>query len=178
MREYLKKVLSFNGVSIFLGTAGSVLGITVFFFPTIQTARVDVKNVLGLIYVLICIIIVLFKIVFDLVKESKSTPNTKTPYAIPFRYNNELKSLIIHNDYLFEYNTMLTIYFDDSGCEYPIGFGFVNNRQDLMTQIKIARISSKYESVVVELEKGDVNILKHIVIKAQMNQSITEEFIK
>lgn len=178
MKEYLKKVLSFNGVSIFIGTAGAVFGIAIFLFPTIQTDKVNLRIVLGIIYVLISIIIVLVKIIYDLISERKSIKNETPITAIPFRYSADVNSFLIHNDSIFDYNSILTIYFDDSGCESPIGCGYVNNKQDKITQILVLRIADRYKSIMDQIVQGDANVLKHILIKSHFNQLIGEELIK
>ena len=178
MNSHFKNVLSFNGVAIFIGTAGAFFGIAVFLFPTIQTDKIGLPIMLGILYILVSIIVVMAKIINDLIKDSKHSIKENMISAIPFRYSADINSFLVHNDSIFEYNTLLTIYYDDSGCEYPIGCGYVNNKQEQITQILVARISERYKTVFEQVAQGDANILKHIIIKSHFNQLIGEEFLK
>jgi hypothetical protein len=173
--KYLKQIFTFNALSIVIGSVGSVIGILVFFVPSIQNSTVDTKILLGVIFIAVTISMVSLKIAYDATTANNKNTLASDLYMIPFRYVDGLNVLLVQNSNIFQYDHMVTLYIDDGGCELPIGYGYVNNIQDKMIQIRMERILKKYKNVTDEIVKGNANILKRIQIKSHINQKLWEE---
>lgn len=165
VREKLKYILSFSGISLIFGIVGCL---TAYFTILITNwdLKISIKWLIFTIYVSFTIILILLKLIVDLNNELK----VKLPYTTRiFRYVPENFTFLIYKNDFLGHLAMVSIFYLDNSFEVELGKGYVKNIQDKFIQIKIIEISERFSSnhskILEEIELNNVMTLQKIIVK-------------
>ncbi len=169
IRDKLKKIFSFNGISLLIGILGSIASILTIFINK-WDSLISLKWLVFVLFLSISIILVLIKLTFDLVEEVKrKSPNSSKV----IRYIPMSKAFLTSKNDTLGYSAMVSIFYIEDSYEIEFGKGFVNNIQEQMTQIQLLEISEdfsiNYSSVVQKIEINDAAILNRLIIKSYIS---------
>ena len=153
--DKLKKILTFNGVSLIIGIIGSLASILTIFI-TQWNLEISIKWLVFVIFCSLSIILFLIKLVIYLIEEIKmKRPNTS--------------SILSYKPDILGHSAMVSIFYIDDSYEVNVGTGYVNNIQEKFTQIKILEIEadflSRYDEVFNKIALNDVTFLQKLLIK-------------
>lgn len=169
IREKLKKIISFNGVSLLIGILGSLASILTVFISKWDT-QISLKWFVFVIFISLATIIILTKLLFDLVHEMKKE-RTNTVKAV--RYISENKTLLVEKNGILGHSAMVSIFYLDENYEVELGKGFVKNIQEEFTQIQILELSeeftSNYQKQLVNIESNEIRTLQRIIVKSYIS---------
>ena len=163
--DKLKKILTFNGVSLIIGIIGSLASILTIFI-TQWNLEISIKWLVFVIFCSLSIILFLIKLVIYLIEEIKmKRPNTSSILS----YKPDIQTLLVRNNDFLGHSAMVSIFYIDDSYEVNVGTGYVNNIQEKFTQIKILEIEadflSRYDEVFNKIALNDVTFLQKLLIK-------------
>ncbi len=163
--DKLKKVFTFNGLSLIFGTIGSLASILTIFI-TQWNLEISIKWLVLVIILALFTILILIKLAIDLNDEIKmKRPNTSSILS----YKSDSQTLLVRNNDFLGHSAMVSIFYLDDSYEVNLGTGYVNNIQENFTQIKIlefeADFLSRYAGVLDKITLNDVTFLQKLLIK-------------
>lgn len=145
---------SLAGVSFAVGAAGFLSALVTMFVNTSE--QVSIKWVLFVLWLLLTVVIILLKLVFDLTAEKKAPP----PYEIPIRYLPNEQILLIRRNEYFGNQIVVGCYSNVDDVERLLSLGAVHHVQDQFIQIKLLPTTSPDETGV-----GPTTDLKTILVR-------------
>jgi len=163
--DKLKKILTFNGVSLIIGIIGSLASILTIFI-TQWNLEISIKWLVFVIFLALITILILTKLAIDLNDEIKmKRPNTSSILS----YKSDSQTLLVRNNDFLGHSAMVSIFYLDDSYEVNLGTGYVNNIQEKFTQIKILEFEedflSRYPEVLSRITLNDVTFLQKLLIK-------------
>ena len=166
IKEKLKKIISFNGISLLIGILGSLASILTVFI-TKWDSQISLKWFVFVIFISLTIVLITIKLLFDLVHELKK----EHPHMIrAVRYIPESKTLLVEKNNLLGHSAMVSIFYLDDNYEVELGKGFVKNIQDEFIQIQVLEISTdfdrNYQQSLINIESNEIGTLQKIIIKS------------
>jgi len=165
VREKLKNILSFSGISLVFGIFGYLTAYLTI-LVTDWDLKINVKWLVLTIYVTVTIMLILIKLIIELNNEL----NVKPPHTNSiFRYVPENATFLIYKNDFLGHLAMVSIFYLDNSFEVELGKGYVKNIQDKFIQIQIIEISDRFSSnhskILEEIEMNNVMALNKIVVK-------------
>ncbi len=166
IQKILKRIFTFNGISITIGIIGSLASILTVFISQWNTT-ISLKWFVFSIFISCAFILILIKLSINLNNELKRKRINK---IFVLRYIPESTTFIIDKTEALGYFAMVSIFFLDDDYETEFGKGYVKVIQNEFIQIKILDISddfkTNYQDKLVSINNNDMNILKKIVVKS------------
>nr|WP_314897954.1 hypothetical protein [uncultured Flavobacterium sp.] len=165
IQEKLKKILSFNGISLIIGFTGS-LATFLTVLVTDLSLQISLKWLVFCVYILITVILFLIKLLIEMNTELKiKHPNTSKVV----RYISERSTFLVNKNDFLGHSAMVSIFYFDDLFEVEFGKGYVKNIQENFTQIQLIEItqsfSTNYSSVIEKIDSNDINILNKLIVK-------------
>jgi len=166
MIKRLKEVFTFNGLFVLFGVFGSIASILTL-FNTNYNFEINVKWLIFLIYVFICISFILIKFCYDLFKEIQQ--KDLSPNFTIIKYLQSTDEFLIDKTILLGHNALVSIFYYKEEFEVEIGKAFVSNISEKYIQIKILDISQNLSNDIIsaigKIRNNDTKELKNITIK-------------
>lgn len=166
IKNKLSKILTLNGLSIIFGLVGTLFGVLTILIDDFNY-RLEVKWFLLLVFIFLSILLISFKLSYELYQELK-TKKPNNSKAITYIQSNN--TLIVSNNYYLDYSTMVSIYFIHNEIEIELGTGYVSNVQNKFTQVRILDIDKNFEKnhkkQLNELYNGKNDILRNLIVKS------------
>ena len=143
MRDRINQaIFSLAGISLAVGAAGFLSAVVTMFINTSE--QVSVKWVLFVTWLLLTVVIILLKLLFDLTAENRVPP----PYEIPIRYLPNDQILLIRRNEHFSNQIVVGCYSNVDDVERLLSLGAVHHVQDQFIQIKLLPPTSPDETGV------------------------------
>lgn len=166
MTEKIKKVLTFNGLFIAIGVLGSLASILTLFNSNYDFT-VNVKWLIFLIYIFICLLFILVKLIYDLNQELKA--KDLNPKFTIIKYLQSTDEFLIEKTTLLAYNALVSLYYLKDDFEVEIGKAYVSNISDNYIQLKILdtlpNLSKDIVDAIKKIRNNDAKELKSVSIK-------------
>ena len=172
----IKNIFSLSGLSISIGVLGFISGIVQLFIDI--SALISVKWILLCLLLLISIILILLKVVYDLVVENISISDRQKENNLietPIRFvadNPKGDIFLVRKNKNFTNNMVVSGYLKNNELDNLLFMGYVYVIQDKFTQIKIVRWFD--EPDIFDDEK---NIRLGIISSIEIRATIPLEFI-
>ena len=166
IKSKLSKILTLNGLSIIFGLVGTLFGILTILVNDYDY-KLEVKWFLFLIFIFLSILLISFKLSYELSKELKlQKPNDSKVIT----YIESSNTLIVDKNHYLNYSTMVSIYLIQDQIEIELGTGYVSNVQKKFTQVKLLDIDKNFEKnhkkQLKELYNGKNDILRNLIVKS------------
>lgn len=149
MWDIIKKVLTFNGVSLIIGVIGGVFGIISIFID--WKLLINIKWLVLTCVVSIFIILILVKIIVDSAEKLQSSLSEKINVISII---NQGRILLVSNKNTIIRNSMVSVFYLDNDCEIFLCSAYAHHPQDNFTQIKIIKFDSDFISDYAHVIKG------------------------
>ena len=166
IQEKLKKILSFNGISMIVGITG---GLATFLSVLITNwnFQISLKWLIFFVYIFFTITLFLIKLLIEMNIELKSKrPNTTSVV----RYISESSTFLVNKKDFLGHSAMVSIFYFDDSFEVEFGKGYVKNIQENFIQIQLLEISesfsTNYDSVIIKIDSNDIVILNRLIVKS------------
>lgn len=164
MKDIIHKILTFNGVSLFIGIVGGIFGIVSIFID--WSAVVSVKWLVSLIVIFVFITLILVKIINDAAVRLRGNSSSKFE-VINIINRGEL--ILINNNSTLITNAIVSVYYIENGCEIDFGQAYISHIQDEFTQVRILEIDQyfrlNYPEEVRLYSDCDTRIIKKMIIR-------------
>ena len=135
---------------------------------------IDIKWLIFIVWCFISIIVLLFKLNFDLNRDLKLVEKVSTPKFRVIRYEPSIETFLIDKSSLLGHNALVSIYYLKKEFEIELGRAYVSNIQENFIQLKIEYYSEKFEKNHVEVLKriqdNDTYELNNIIIKTYVTK--------
>lgn len=169
IKEKLKKIFSFNGVSLLIGILGSLASIMTVFISK-WDSQISLKWFVFTVFISLTIVIILTKLLFDFASEMKKEQQNSVKAV---RYISEMKTLLVEKNKILGYYAMVSIFYLDENYEVELGKGFVKNIQEEFTQIQILEFSDEfirnYQKSLVKIESNEIRTLQKVIVKSYIS---------
>lgn len=169
INKKLKKIFSFNGVSLLIGLLGSLASILTVFISK-WDSQISLKWFVFTIFISLTVVIVLTKLLFDIASEMTKEQQNSVKAV---RYISEMKTLLVEKNKILGYNAMVSIFYLDENYEVELGKGFVKNIQEEFSQIQILEFANEfvrnYQKSLVKIESNEIKTLQKIIVKSYIS---------
>lgn len=166
IQEKLKKILSFNVISMIVGITG---GLATFLSVLITNwnSQISLKWLIFCIYVFFTSTLFLIKLLIEMnIELKRKRPNTSNVV----RYIFDSSTFLVNKNDFLGHSAMVSIFYFDDSFEVEFGKGYVKNIQENFTQIELLEItqsfSTNYSSVIEKIYSNDINILNKLIVKS------------
>lgn len=173
MLDRLKKILTFNGVAIFIGIAGGIASILTL-FNSDWNFSVSIKWIIFICYIFLVVFVILVKFIYDqnIELEGKSQSN---PIFRVVKYEPTQELFLIEKTNLLGFDAMVSLFYLLDDFEIELGKAFVSNIQENFIQLKTIDISKKFEKdnseILKNIKNNSSNELKNIIIKTYVTRN-------
>ena len=169
LKEKLKNLFSFNGISLLIGILGSLASILTMFISK-WDSQISLKWIVFVIFISLTVVIILIKLLFDLVCEIKKE---QINIVKAVRYIPENKTLLVEKNNILGYYAMVSIFYLDENYEVELGKGFVKNIQEKFSQIQVLEFSQEfirdYQESLMKIESNEIRTLQKIIVKSYIS---------
>lgn len=172
MIERITKILSFNGVAIFIGIFGSIASILTLFNSNWDFS-ISIKWIIFLFYVFLSCTVILLKVIHEQNKELNK--QQARPIFRIIKYEPTQESFLIEKTNLLGFDALVSLFYLQDDFEIELGKAFVSNIQENFIQLQTIDISKKFETDNSEILKNIKNNaskeLKNIIIKTYVTRN-------
>lgn len=165
MKNIIKRILSYNSVSLIIGVLGGLFGFVPIFVD--YNAEVSVRWFIFTIIISLFIILILLKIISDVAIKIKQLSNPSIS-VISIKENGEIL-LTRRNTLIERYSMLVSIYYIKNDLEILLGTGYVSMIQDNFVQVRLYELDQlfeqKYEEIVTALRNEKSWLAKNIIIR-------------
>lgn len=165
LNKILSATFSLAGASIIIGVLGFMSGVVSLFLDI--NAQVPIRWLLFEMLVLLSLIIVLLKLIFDLSQEKTPPP----PFERPFRYVKEEEVFLIRRNENFLNNIVVGCYSQENEIDRLAYLGVVHLVQDKVIQIKI-----RVDYQIFDQIPDSDNTLKNLIVRPVVPVTALQQF--
>ncbi len=152
--KILSAIFSLSGASIAIGALGFMAGVVTIFVDV--NSELSIKWLLFIVLLLVSLILILLKLIYDLSHETAPPP----PFEVPIRYVPEEQVFVIRRNENFLNNIVVGCYVQKDDIDRLAYLGVVHIVQDKVIQIRV-----RADLEVLEAIPESTDALKNIIIR-------------
>ena len=152
--KILGAIFSLSGASIAIGVLGFMAGVVTIFVDV--NSVLSIKWLLLAVLILVSLILILLKLVYDLSQEAAPPP----PFEVPIRYVSDEQVFVIRRNENFLNNIVVGCYVRKDDIDRLAYLGVVHLVQDKVIQIKV-----RADFKVLESIPESTDALKNIIVR-------------
>lgn len=164
--KLLSAIFSLSGASIAIGVLGFMAGFVTLFVDINQ--NISVKWLLFVVLLLVSLIFILLKLIYDLYQHVEPPP----PFEVPIRYVRDEEVFVIRRNENFINNIIVGCYIIKDDIDRLAYLGVVHLVQDKVIQIKI-----RYDFKVLGTIPESTDALKNISVRPVVPVTALQQLI-